>query len=184
MCRPPPLPNPPLRPVQAPITHTLPDGQVITMRPKEEGEALLAATLNPSLLGLQLPILGEVVVTAAASHGERDVRKVGGGWRVGSALLITPRRLAYLQIAPLKPTRISPVLLPFADAAGEYLCVWRRLRHPRAVTTAAGRCSVGGAATAAAGALWRARVHASSHSQGGGMDGGRCAGQGELTHQH
>lgn len=44
--------------LQGPVTHTLPDGQTITVEPQREGEALLQALLDPSRLGLEVRARG------------------------------------------------------------------------------------------------------------------------------
>ncbi|GAB4823462.1 hypothetical protein N2152v2_010508 [Parachlorella kessleri] len=56
------------------VSHTLPDGQTFTVQ-REDGEQLFQALLSPSLLGMQLPTLAEVVVTAGVSYPEKDTRK-------------------------------------------------------------------------------------------------------------
>lgn len=58
----------------APTSHTLPDGQTITVG----GEGVLAgeALVEPGRLGLDLPSLSAALYTTAAS-GEKETRKVG-----------------------------------------------------------------------------------------------------------
>lgn len=78
-----------------PTTHTLPDGQTITIH--DEGQKLGEAFMDPGLLGLTLPSLAHAVQTAGmvtTLHGERETRKAlienimlcgGGSCASGSA---------------------------------------------------------------------------------------------------
>ncbi len=71
-----------------PATHTLPDGQTITI--EREGLELGEALMDGGQLGLDLPRLPQAVYTAATAQGDKDTRKVrvrgkGGRWVGGLA---------------------------------------------------------------------------------------------------
>lgn len=57
-----------------PTTHTLPDGQTITVQ--REGLQLGEALMDGSRLGLDVERLSEAVHTAATAQGDKDTRKV------------------------------------------------------------------------------------------------------------
>lgn len=59
-----------------PTTHTLPDGQRITI--EREGLELGEALMDGGRLGLDLQRLSQAVYTAATAQGDKDTRKVGG----------------------------------------------------------------------------------------------------------
>lgn len=59
-----------------PATHTLPDGQTITIQ--QEGLQLGEALMDASQLGLDVAPLSAAVHTAATAQGDKDTRKVRG----------------------------------------------------------------------------------------------------------
>lgn len=59
-----------------PTTHTLPDGQTITVA--GEGAALGEALLHPSLMGLDLPPLAALAQASVQALEDRAVRRVAG----------------------------------------------------------------------------------------------------------
>ncbi|KAL4858593.1 Actin-related protein 7 [Chlorella vulgaris] len=93
-----------------PTTHTLPDGQTITIQ--GEGQQLGEALMDGSRLGLDVAALSEAVYTAATAQGDKDTRKAwlegmmvcGGGSSapgLGGRLLKEVRGLTTQQITPL-----------------------------------------------------------------------------------
>ncbi|EFN58172.1 hypothetical protein CHLNCDRAFT_20388, partial [Chlorella variabilis] len=93
-----------------PTTHTLPDGQTITVQ--REGLQLGEALMDGSRLGLDVERLSEAVHTAATAQGDKDTRKAwlegmmlcGGGSGapgLGARLLREVRALSTQQVSPM-----------------------------------------------------------------------------------